>query len=386
MTQPTLTTRALNRALLARQSLLERAAGTSAVELVGSIGALQAQYWPAPPVALWSRLADFDAAELYAALAERRLVTGTLLRATLHLVTARDHPAYAVATDASGATAWRRTGDRAPLPELERLRAQLPAFAAAGVGPRTAEEITAFVEAHVARLPAEAAPEEEVAWQREHGWRPFRGTVTLVRAPEDGEWGPGKPEAYLPGPGLTDPPDPEEALREVIRRHLRAFGPAAPDDVAQWIGWRTTPVKAALADLADELVCFREEGGGSRPLYDLPDAPRPPEDTPAPVRLLPWFDSLLLAYAPARRGRVLPEAHRAAVYAKANLQVRPTFLVDGMVAGTWSLERRGRRAALTLRPLEPLTPATRRALLDEAERLVHFCRPDATAHDVTLDE
>ena len=120
------------------------------------------------------------------------------------------------------------------------------------------------------------------------------------------------------------------------------------------------------------------------PLYDLPDAPRPDPETPAPPRLLAAFDSVLLAYASKRRKRILPDAHRDAVYERRNLQIRPSYLVDGLVAGTWSTEVKRREATLTLRPLERLARATRTALVDEAERLVRDLQPQAKAHKVVV--
>jgi hypothetical protein len=106
---------------------------------------------------------------------------------------------------------------------------------------------------------------------------------------------------------------------------------------------------------------------------------------PAPVRLLPWFDSTLLAYAPKHRARLLPDAHRDRVYVRANLQWLPTFLVDGMVAGTWSIADARREATLALRPLEPVAAGPRAALVEEAERLVRFLRPEARAHHVAFE-
>ena len=130
-----------------------------------------------------------------------------------------------------------------------------------------------------------------------------------------------------------------------------------------------------------DLERFEDEDG--RALYDLPDAPRPDPETPAPPRLLAAFDSVLLAYATKRRARILPDAHRDAVYERRNLQIRPSYLVDGLVAGTWSIEVKRREATLTLRPLERLARATRTALVDEAERLARALHPQAKAHKVS---
>ena len=153
--------------------------------------------------------------------------------------------------------------------------------------------------------------------------------------------------------------------------------------MAGFIGWRTPPVRAALERLEPELARFEDESG--RALYDLPDAPRPEAETPAPVRLLAAFDSALLAYAAKRRARILPDAHRDAVYERRNLQVRPTFLVDGRVAGLWSVEVRRREATLTLRPLERLARDARAALLAEAEQLVRALQPAVAKHAVAVE-
>jgi hypothetical protein len=152
--------------------------------------------------------------------------------------------------------------------------------------------------------------------------------------------------------------------------------------VAGWIGWRTPPVREAFERLGGDLERFEDEDG--RALYDLPDAPRPDPETPAPPRLLAAFDSVLLAYAAKRRARILPDQHRDAVYERRNLQIRPSYLVDGLVAGTWSIEVKRREATVTLRPLERLDRATRSALVDEAERLVRILQPQAKGHAVVV--
>ena len=373
-----LTPAALNRALLGRQGLLERL-DAPLVEAVEAVGALQAQYWPAPPAALWSRVAGFAPEALYAALDEGALVTGTLLRVTLHLVSAREHPAYAaVAAEAAGHR-WRRT-DAEPGPAVAQLLTTLQAYAART--PRTGEEIAAVIEEWVAKHPDALAP-EEVEHQRRYKWRPFQRWSGFVRAPADGAWGTKAPSALRTAPRPRGAPKGDKALEEVVRRHLRAFGPAGADDVAGWIGWRTPPVREALERLAPDLARFEDEDG--RVLYDLPDAPRPDPETPAPVRLLAAFDSVLLAYAAKRRTRILPDAHRDAVYERRNLQIRPSFLVDGLVAGTWSIEVKRRQATVTLRALERLARATRAELVDEAERLARALHPQAKAHKVLVE-
>jgi hypothetical protein len=141
-------------------------------------------------------------------------------------------------------------------------------------------------------------------------------------------------------------------------------------------------VREAFERLGGDLERLEDEDG--RALYDLPDAPRPDPETPAPPRLLAAFDSVLLAYAAKRRARILPDRHRDAVYERRNLQIRPSYLVDGLVAGTWSVEVKRREATLTLRPLERLARATRSALVDEAEGLVRALHPQAKGHAVLV--
>lgn len=373
-----MTLRELNRALLARQGLLERL-DAPLVDAVEAIGALQAQYWPAPPVALWSRVAGFAPERFYQALEDAELVGGTLLRVTLHVVSAREHPAYAAVASEAAGQHWRRT-DAEPGPEVPALLERLLAYTT--TTPRTGEEIAAVIEEWVAAHP-DALDPGELEQQRRYQWRPFQRWASFVRAPADGVWGTKAPSALRAAPRPRGAPKGDKALDEVVRRHLRAFGPAGVDDVAGWIGWRTALVRAALERLAPGLARFEDEEG--RALHDLPDAPRPDPDTPAPPRLLAAFDSVLLAYASKRRQRILPDAHRDAVYERRNLQIRPSYLVDGLVAGTWSTEVKRREATLTLRPLERLARATRTALVDEAERLVRDLQPQAKAHKVVVE-
>jgi hypothetical protein len=276
----------------------------------------------------------------------------------------------------SGVLAWRRA-DAVPPPEMETLRVELQDYARTEA--RTVEELIAFVEAGIERLrPALAA--EELAFQRGYKWRPFLASCALIRVPADGRWDGARLPAACAAPPAPAVASADDALDAVVRWHLRAFGPAAAEDVAGWIGWRTPQVRAAFERL--ELARFRDEAG--RALFDLAGAPRPDPGVPAPNRLLPWFDSVLLAYAPQHPARILPDAYRDRVYVRANLQWLPTFLVDGLVAGTWSIAAGRREATLTLQPFAPLPAAVRRALVEEAERLVRFARPGAARHGVAV--
>lgn len=376
MTAERLSDRALNRALLARQGLLEPH-DAPLREVVESIGAMQGQQWGALPVGLAARMTDFAADELYGALERGELLWGILLRGTLHLVSARERPAYAAA--AHRTEHWSRVPGGETSAGMRALRADLLGFAADA--PRTNEEIRAFVEDWVAAHP-DAIADDELEAQRALRWRPIYRWSALVRVPADGGWGTRAPADHRAAPGAQRGPSQAAALEAVIRRHLRAFGPAGAEDVAGWIGWPTPPVRDAIEALGGELERFADEGG--RALYDLPEAPRPDAEVEAPPRFLGAFDSTLLAYAPKRRTRILPDAHREAIYLKGNLRILPTLLVDGRVAGVWSHEVKRREATLTVTPLERLSAATRKAATAEGERLLRAVLPEARAHRVAF--
>src|SRR3954447_20190192 len=192
----------LNRALLARQGLLERME-VPLVDAVEAIGAVQAQHWPAPRAALWTRVAGVEAADVYGALDGRELVTGSLLRGTIHLVSAREHPAYAAVAEASGALDWRRV-DTSGAPSAVQL--ELPAAVAAHCAePRSADELGAGAEAWVQDHPG-ALSEGELARQREYAWRPVRATAAFVRAPASGGLRARTPGPPGGGPGGAGPP------------------------------------------------------------------------------------------------------------------------------------------------------------------------------------
>ncbi|GAA3994721.1 winged helix DNA-binding domain-containing protein [Allokutzneria multivorans] len=365
-----------NRALLARQGLLERWRAPL-TDVVESIGALQAQQWGALPVALWTRMHDFEPDELYSAFERQELVTGQFLRGTLHAVTAREQPYYSMVVQDGGLNAWQRTKAES---NGEDLRKALREYTD-GVT-RTVEESCAFIEDWVSANPGAIADEEHV-FQRDRKWRPFRATSDFMRWPASGEWGTKAPEAHRTAPCPPgEGPDGEEALEAVVRCHIRAFGPVTAEDTAYWMGWKVPPVRKMLEAQGD-LLRFTDEAG--RPLYDLPDAPRPDAETVAPARFLAPFDSVLLAYEAKRRQRVLPDEHRSAVYMKANLRVLPTFLVDGLVAGLWGSELKRGEATLTLQPFGKITKAARRELDAEGEGLVRVLHPRAKNWHVVLE-
>ncbi|SNT25603.1 Winged helix DNA-binding domain-containing protein [Asanoa hainanensis] len=376
--QDTATAAGLNRALLARQGLLDRHQGgdRALVSAIEQIGALQAQQWSSPPVGLWSRLDGFTADQLWAAMDAGDVVTGILMRRTLHLVSAAEHPMWARIAAETGVGGWLLRGVETP----ERADDMLKATIAYAKQARTGDELTDFAEQWVAKHP-EALPAKAVEAQREYKWRPFRAQPAFVKVPANGSWGAKTPACYHAGPptprGLTS----EKAWDTAVTRHLGAFGPAGADDIAYWLGSTAGPVKAAIERL--DLVTLGEEGG-RRVLYDLPDAPRPAADTPAPPRFLPAFDNALLAFAANRRTRILPDEHKERVYLKRNLRWLPTLLVDGLVAGVWSAETKRGVVTLTVTAFGKLAKTATAEVEAEGEALARLVEPAAKDHVVRI--
>jgi hypothetical protein len=334
---PPFTAKALNRATLARQLLLERAR-LPVARAVERLCAVQAQSAPEAYIGMWSRLDGFRKEQLTGALERRSVVRATLFRVTLHFVSATNHDAFAAANHQR----WREDFLREGVP-VDELVARID---------RLAEEGT-FTYADVRAL----APEL--------GEKQFRARclTPLVHVPPSGTWGHRlvrltTAKRWL---GVSAPSQPEAAAR-VVRRYLGAFGPATRRDLLAFSGLRVGDIAPGLDLLEMELRRFVDEEG--RELLDLPRAPRPPADTPAPVRLLPKWDALVLSHAD--RSRVLPPEYRTAVITGG--WVHPTFLVDGVVAGLWK-PKAGR---IELEPFAPLPQRVRRELEDEAARLAAF--------------
>ena len=346
-----LTRRELNRALLARQLLLERQT-VSAVKAVERLGGLQAQATPSPYLSLWTRLEGFEREELIEALTRRRLVKALLQRGTLHIVTPGDYWAFSTARRELGGILWPPAYEalvpKARLAELAQL-----VLAELAAGERTFKEMRALLEPH-----ARGAATPTFLWRRVQGY------ASVVHVPPSGIWGYGGHGVYAAAAGRVkgEPPPAGEAFDHLVRRYLSAYGPATKQDVGQWAGIpRLTPIAESLDRLS--LRTFRDEQG--RVLYDLPRAPLPDPETPAPARLVPRFDNLVLSHAD--RTRVLGGVAPSRIVTKNGI-VHATILVDGFVAGTWQLEN-GR---VVLEPFAKLGAETTRALRAEAERLEAF--------------
>ena len=345
MTEAGLTQRHLNRALLHRQQLLDRSVEPLPT-VVEQMGGIQMQYAPAGYIGLWSRMRDFARPMLTRALEEREVIQATMLRATIHTVSARDYWPMRAGIRRINREWFGRVQAR----ELAGI--DMPAAARAvgkilADGPLPMAELTARLDAR--GFPARAAKAVGL-------W------IDLVRAPPSGTWERRRADVY----GLAEtwlPPrgdvSEEEGIELLIRRYLGAFGPAALKDVASWMGLNVGQMKPVATRMG--LRDLRDADG--RTVFDLPGASLPDPETPAPPRFIAVWDAMLLVHA--RRTGVLPEAFRPRLFSTKTPHSFNTFLLDGQVAGTWRFDD----GEIRLGPFRRLTPAERTALEDEAHRL-----------------
>jgi hypothetical protein len=340
----TLTERELNRALLARQLLLERAE-LPLPRALERVGGIQAQYAPSSYIGLWSRLEGFERDDLTHALERRTVVQGTLMRVTIHLVSARDYPLLAEGVR-ERRRQWWLTSHRGKVDARKIAAAARRARSFLADGPRRRSELVEYLGA------------DNVTWNGVGVW------IDLVRAPPSGTWEQRRADLYAAADdwlGLSDA-TAEQGLDLLVRRYLGGFGPASLKDVASWAGLPAAMLAPAVERM--RLRRFRDESGAE--LFDIPRGPLPDADTPAPVRFLPTWDATLLVHA--RRTQILPERFRPRVFNTKTPQSISTFLVDGRVAGTWKHER-GR---VHVDSFEPLPREVRRKLTEESERLAAF--------------
>lgn len=310
------TARQLNRATLERQMLLRREP-IGVVQAVHRITALQGQEPASPYVALWNRVSGFDAGDLDRAFTDRSIVKATLMRFTLHAVDAADYPAFRQAMQLRAA---RLTDGRFRQWGLMPADADalLPEVLAFAEQPRTNAEAEAWLDKRLGKTP------------RPGIWRAFREYGPFLHAPSGGPWSFGPRPSYVGAPEALRVDRPDDAMARLVRRYLEGFGPASAQDIAQF-GLLTAPhVREGLQALGDELVTLRGPGGVE--LFDMPDGLLPGEDVPAPPRLLPMWDSVLLAHKD--RSRVIPTEYRKLVI-RSNGDMLPSVLVDGYVAGVW---------------------------------------------------
>jgi len=355
--------RALNRALLERQMLLRRS-GLSVAEAIEHLVGMQAQVPEAPYFGLWARLEGFRPDELSGLISERRAVRASMMRATIHLVTDRDLLALrpvvqpVLERDVYG----NATYGKAHLAGLVVDAVLAVGRALLEERPRTAAELRGLLGA---RWPERDAAALAYA---------VRGLLPLVHVPPRGIWGHSGPvalttaEAWLGRAG-----DPNCAPDEAILRYLGTFGPATVADARAWSG--LGGLRQVFERLHPHLVTFRDERG--RELFDVPGAPLPEPETPAPPRFLPAFDNSLLSHSD--RARIISDEHRKLLIKDPLMR---GVLLDGFVCATWKIERSRGEASLMIEPFEPLQKEDRAALAEEGTRLLAFAAPDADARDV----
>jgi hypothetical protein len=352
-----LSLRGLNRATLARQWLLERAPAR-ATDAIEHLGGMQSQAPLAPYVGLWTRLRDFAPDELSALIEQRQVVRVHLMRNTVHLVTARDcldwRALFAPLHAADFRAHFRRGIDGVELEELLRLAAALLAEQ-----PRTRDELGTLL---ARRWPH--ADGRALAYAVTHH-------AALCQVPPRGVWGRTGPAAWAPVESWLGAPLRRVPTDALILRYLGAFGPASVADIQLWSGL------TRLREVVERLPVRTFRGPAGQALYDLPDAPRPADDEPAPPRFLPEYDNLLLSHQD--RARVIPD-NRSVPLPPGMGATTGTFLVDGVWRGIWRLRDR----TLHIDPFTTLRRADRDALLDEAARLCAFVAPQEN-HEVLLN-
>lgn len=356
MSDGVLTTRALNRALLARQHLLERVA-MPAAGMVEHLVGVQAQVPIQPYFALWSRLSGFKPDELARLISGRKAVRIPVMRTTIHLVTARDAlalwPIFQPVLERvfrTGSPFGRRLAGI----DLDQVLAAGRALTEAK--PRSASELAESL--------GELWPDRDPASLS----MAVRFLLPVIQPPPRGLWDEtGRANWTTLESWLGRPMQRRPKVDRVVLRYLAAFGPASVPDVRTWSS--LSGLREVVEGLRPQLITLRDERGSE--LFDLPDAPRPDPDTPAPPRFLPEYDNLMLSHAD--RSRVIPPIAHGRVTGFVG-----TFLVDGFLLGQWRVDKGRGSATLVLEPFAPLDARAESDLTDEGRRLLEFAAPKAT--------
>jgi len=320
-------------------------------EVVELLLGLQAQAPMPPYYGLWSRLEGFDPHELGRMLTEREVVRLKLMRGTVHLVTVRDalllRPLVQPVIERGHNGAFGR-----------RMGGAEPARLAAAVCELLDGDALTGRELALRLIERGIGDDVEAIGNATNTY------VPLVQLPPRGVWGAGGQARYATIEAWTGRElEASPSIDEVVLRYLGSFGPASVMDVQNWSG--LTKLKPVLERLRERLVTFADEDG--RELFDLPDAPRPAADTPAPVRLLGEYDNVLLAHADRRR--IIPSGFSWDA-ARAHGRFVNNLLLDGMLRATWWIERDG--PTLAIRPSGELTPAERDEIEAEARAMADF--------------
>jgi Winged helix DNA-binding domain len=360
-----LSTRTLNRTLLARQMLLERERATAAATIEHLVG-MQGQEPLDPYVGLWTRIERFDPAELAALVTDRTVVRGPLMRVTLHMATARDFLRLRPALQPLMESRFRSSPFARELDGVD-----LEAVAAAGRElidgqPRTRAELSGLL--------AQRWPDRDplsLAYLITH-------IVPVVQVPPRGVWGKRGQATWTTADGwLGQPLASKPDLASIVRRYLAAFGPASVMDLQNWSG--LTRIREVIEPMRSQLRTFRDESGTE--LFDLPDAPLAEPDIPAPVRFLPCYDNVLLGHADRRR--IVPDEPRAPIFPNYDRNLG-SLLVDGFFRGQWKIERSEGQATLEAEVTKRLSKRHSAAVTAEGQRLLAFTDADADTREVRI--
>ncbi len=360
-------TRELNRALLERQLLLRRRRLPVPKALEHLVG-LQAQEPPDPYVALWSRLEGFRPDMLATLITSHKAVRATLMRTTIHLVTARDYLAlYSVMRPRHVRTVLSGGADRRALKGLDLKELLSAAHALIGKQPLT--------RAQLGPLLARRWPDRDPAALA----RAAAYLLPAIHIPPRGVWGAtGRTTLTTAESWLDRSPDRATSPERAVLRYLAAFGPATTADIRTWSG--LNGLAAIMERLRPRLISLRDQRG--RELLDLPSAPRPSGSTPAPPRFLPEYDNVLLSHYD--RSRIVPSEHRQRLITRNGRSVG-TVLIDGFVKATWRVRREGKAATLVVELLEPLARLDLKATKEEGARLLGWMAPEADTHRIEVN-
>jgi hypothetical protein len=334
------------------------------VRAIERLVGMQAQQSRPPFVGLWSRLDGFKRESLLKLFQTRKVVRATMMRGTLHIVSAGDYVAFRSAIQPA-LTAGMKSIMRAKGASMDEQ------LVAASAEQCFKERAQTFEELRTAL--SEKFPDVD---ERAMGYV-ARTCVPLVMVPDESEYGFAGSTFASAESWLRKAIPPKDRVSDLILRYLAAFGPASVRDAQSWSA--IPKLEGVFDDLRPKLQVFRDER--KRELFDLPGAPLPGEDVAVPVRFIPAFDNLILSHAD--RTRIIADEHRSRVSTK-NLQILPTFLVDGFVAGTWDVTRSKRSATLMMSPFQPVSRAVKQEITQEAEQLIRFLSPDASQFEVSF--
>ena len=362
MSREILTTRQLNRATLARQMLLERS-DMRIVDAVRFLGGLQAQQSNDPYIGLWSRLNGFTHEALTALIVNRTLARATTMRGTLHLHTADDLVGFRALVQGFLIAQWKSNFLRRFGTE-DKAKVHRAGVRVLDKGPITSGDLGKQLRE---KFPTAEPIALSVLLQM---------SETLVQVPPTRLWGNGSAPKLVRVENWLPDAKPTLSRIDLVRRYLAAYGPASINDMQIWC--RLTKLSVEFKALEKELVVFEGEDG--RVLYDLPDAPWPAADTPAPVRFLPLYDNVYLGYDNRRRMLMEEDLKRLNLFT----DFKPSVLIDGVIAAGWVVSRKKDAVRLEIEPYHKLSKKQVRELEAEGEAFLRFMEEGAASYTVEV--